>query len=109
MPKLLTVRSNVNHDKRELTKGSSPYRLKTAVLASKIMNDLASSNREDISLNKYNKQALKIIAKAEYLVDDERAEDVAKFLDIHIRSADDKARLASYYEKANAMLKGIKL
>lgn len=99
MAKLVGVRATVNREKRDMLKRGTSYRKITSVLASRLLNELVSSNQSDLT-----QQELVQLVKKNYRVNDERANDVAKNVHIHIRSANDRVRLARYYQRANEIM-----
>lgn len=99
MANLEEVRATVNREKRNMLKRGTSYRKITSVLASRLLNELVSSNQSDLT-----QQELVQLVKKKYRVNDERANDVAKNVHIHIRSANDRVRLASYYQRANEIM-----
>jgi len=105
MKKLLIIRAVVNREKRDMLKRGTSYRKKTVIYASRLINELISSNySSDVT-----REQLILLVKENFNADDERAYDVAKYLHIHLRSMDDRARLASYYQEAEERLKSINL
>ncbi|WP_019413188.1 hypothetical protein [Paenisporosarcina sp. TG20] len=99
MAKLVGVRATVNREKRYMLKNGTSYRKSTAVLASRLLNRLVSSNQSDLT-----QQELVRLVKKNYHVNDERANDVAKNVYVHIKSANDRVRLAKYYQRADELM-----
>ena len=104
MTNFVKVRASVNNDKRVLTKKGTSYRKGTAVYASRLMNDLVSSVPFN-NAKTLDRQTLGRFVKLRYNVDNERADDVAKFVHVHLRSEEDEVRLADVYAEVDAFLK----
>lgn len=104
MTNFVKVRASVNNDKRVLSKKGTTYRKGTAVYASRLMNDLVSSAPFD-KIETLDRQTLRRLVKVRYRVDNERADDVAKFVHVHLRSEEDEHRLADVYAEVDAFLK----
>ena len=104
MKKHADIRAGVNREKRNMLQRGTTYRKKTAIYASRLLNDLVISN---LSLN-VTRQELVELVKEKYNLDDERANDVAKNIHVHLRSANDRVRLAHHYQKADQLMKNKK-
>lgn len=104
MTNFVKVRASVNNDKRVLSEKGTSYRKGTAVYASRLMNDLVSSVPFN-SAKTLDRQTLRRFVKLRYKVDNERADDVAKFVHVHLRSEEDEVRLADVYAEVDAFLK----
>lgn len=100
MQKIEKARESVNREKQHMLAKGTTYRKKTAIYSSRILNDLVSSN----SSHKLTRSELKQLALAKFHVNEERATDVAKSIDVHLKSVDDQDRLAKYYQTANELL-----
>lgn len=106
MTNFVKVRASVNNDKRVLTEKGTSYRKGTAVLASRLLNDLVSSNHDLNNNEKLSRPQLRRLVKIKYRLDNERADDVAKFVHVHLRSEQDEQRLADVYAEVDAYLNG---
>ena len=93
------VRAALNQQKRDMLKRGTTYRKRTAVLSSRLSNDLVSLGHVVLT-----RQELVEFLKHNYKVDVERANDVAKNVDVYMKSANDRVRLAHYYQKADQLL-----
>lgn len=101
MKKLADVRANVNREKRAMFNHGTSYRLTTAVYASRLLNELVSSNQFEV----VSRQDLLNMVKKKYNLNDERANDVAKSVHVHMKRVNDRERLARYYHRADELMK----
>lgn len=101
MPKLMDVRAAANAEKRDMAKRGTPYRQRTAVYTSRLLNELTSHK----SPGNLSKADLVRMLQEKYQVDDERANDVAKNVLVQVARVGGRDRLAEYYEKAQRRLK----
>jgi len=103
MINLVRVRAAVNQHKRILTKDGTAYRKSTAVYASRFLNDLVSS-KTTLGELELQRHTLRKMLQSKFELDKERAMDVAKFVDVHLRSDGDAERLADVYAEVDALL-----
>lgn len=100
MQKLVRARVSLNKEKRTMSTGGTAYRKKTAIYASHLMNDLLSLN-----INRpINRAELVTLSKSKFNVNDERASDIAKSIDVHLKSCEDQDRLAKYYKQVDEIM-----
>lgn len=101
MTKLSDALTAANAEKRAMTHRGTPYRKKTAVYASRLLNELVSSN----TALPLTREALVQRAKSDFHLDDDQANDVAKNVLVQLARVKDRKRLANYYEEAEKRLR----